>query len=185
MEERLAIPELKMSLRPGNSSPPTPAKIPTIMCTTWILNSTQMSKQLSRVEDTVKIGMVIIIQTNLPVNLPPKENTQEKNNMAMVDTVATEAMVAKAAMAAMAATAVMATKHTVVKQELIKKAVISLVDPTPIKTEVTIPIPILMEVEATSPMEVKVATVATVAKEAMAAMAAMVAMVAMAAIREM
>ena len=182
MEERLAILELKMSLRPGNSSPPTPAKIPTIMCTTWILNSTQMSKQLSRVEDTVKIGMVIIIQTNLPVNLPPKENTQEKNNMAMVDTVATEAMVAKAAMAAMA---VMETKHTVVKQELIKKAVISLVDPTPIKTEVTIPIPILMEVEATSPMEVKVATVATVAKEAMAAMAAMVAMVAMAAIREM
>merc|ERR1711998_443167 len=79
-----------MLLKPGNSSQPTPVKIPTIMFTIWILNSTQMSKQLSRVLDTVKIGMAIIIQINLLANLTQKEITLAIL-MAMV---AMEAMVA-------------------------------------------------------------------------------------------
>ena len=160
-EERLVILELKMLLRPGNSSLPITVKIPTIMYMIWILISTQMSKQLSRVVDTVKIGMVIIIQTNLLVNLTQKEHTQEKFKMATVDMVATVVTAAMAAKAAMADI----TKHSVVKQDLIKKAdLISLVEPTTATVEVTILI--LIVVEEITPMEDQVATEDKVATEA-------------------
>jgi hypothetical protein len=186
-EERLAILELRMLLRPGNSFQLTIVKIPIIMCMTWIQNWTQMLNQLLRVQGMVKTFMAITILIDLPANLTLMEITPE-SNQAMVAMVVMAAMVARAAMAAMVAKAAMAdTVDTVVKVAKANsmkqmKNSISLAEAT------LVTIPILMEPVVTIPihilMEVKVAMVAKVAtRVAMAAMVAKAAMVATVAIK--
>ena len=108
MEERLEIQELRMSLKHGNSFQPTIVKTQTTMSTIWILNLTQMSKLLLKVQGMAKIGTVITIQIDSQANSTLKENSPVKETAVMVAMVAMEAMEVMAAKAAMAAMAAMA-----------------------------------------------------------------------------
>ena len=92
MDIKLATLELRMLLRHGSSFQLILVKIPTITSMIWIQSWTQMSKQLLRAANTVKISMATTIQINSPESLTKMEIIPAKQDTAMEATEVTVAI---------------------------------------------------------------------------------------------